>query len=260
MKTNQNEQKVKELYEKYPYPLRADHSKEQIIYFAKWVAKIFGETEKYWKGKSVLELGCGTGELAIALALSGASVKGVDFSNSAIKNARNLAKKSGTAKKTSFVLKNILNIKENEFGKKFDSVIALGSLHHTTNAKKGFEIACEQTKTNGLVIIGLYNKYSRAKHRAKRIMIQLLAGEDIEKRIKIGAKFFGSTGNLTKDADKYGQVYETYHSISEVKKWFKENNIEYISSKPAFVTPRIDEIKWLLEGKEAFFVMVGRKR
>ena len=43
--------------------------------------------------------------------------------------------------------------------KKFDVVIALGSLHHTTN-KKGFEIGCKNLSKEGVIFVGLYNKYS----------------------------------------------------------------------------------------------------
>ena len=42
-------------------------------------------------------------------------------------------------------------------------------------------------------------------------------------------------------------------------KWFNEENIEFVASKPKFATPIIDELKWLLKKQNAFFVMVGKK-
>ena len=183
MKENEKRSLVKELYEKYPYPSRETITKEGAVYFAEWVAKIIKENKFFWKGKKLLELGCGTGELACGLALLGANVIGIDFSENSIKKAKENAKKLDCTEKTHFIIKDILEIKENELGE-FDAVIALGSLHHTINAKKGFEIAIEHTKENGIVIIGLYNKYSRAKLRAKRALIKFFAGNNIEKRIK----------------------------------------------------------------------------
>jgi len=259
MNANQKEKLVLELYEKYPYPAREAVSREKIIYFPQWVAKIFGKTNEYWKNKKILELGCGTGELANALALCGAKVKAIDFSSSSIMHAKKLSKKLGTERNAEFIQKNIFKLKENEFGEKFDAVIALGSLHHTINAKKAFTIACTNAKPGGLVIIGLYNKYSRFRHRIKRFFLWLFCRANIEKRIEFGEKFFGSNQNKAWAADKYGQVHESYHSINEILQWFKEENISFIASKPKFKKPFFDEIKWLFEKKEAFFVMVGKK-
>jgi 2-polyprenyl-3-methyl-5-hydroxy-6-metoxy-1,4-benzoquinol methylase len=260
LKASEKERLVKELYEKYPYPSRIIPTEKDVKHYAKWTAKIFDETISYWEGKEVLEMGCGTGELSVGLALCGAKVTAIDLSTNSIKKAKELSKKFNATEKTSFFEKNMLNIKENEFGKKFDVVIALGSMHHTTDAKKAFEIATKQLKENGFIIVGLYNKYSRVKHRIKRIFIKILAGNNIEKRIDIGEKLFGTSGKRIHSADKYGQVHESYHSVSEVKKWFKQNRITFVASKPKFKTPRIDELVWLLERKEAFFVMVGKKR
>jgi len=266
MNKTQKEKLVKELYEKYPYPSRSSVNPSEIIYFAEWVAKTFGADKNYWKDKNVLELGCGTGELANALALCGASVTAIDFSSTSIKQAKKLSQKLKTQNKTKFIEKNILLLKEDEFGKekKFDVVIAMGSLHHTINAFNGFKIACTYTKPEGLVIIGLYNKYARFRHLIKRSFLRILAGNNIEKRIKIGEQLFGKkevNGINSKSwaADKYGQIHETNHSIREVIHWFKEEGIEFISSKPKYEHAVIDELKWLLEKKGAFFVMAGKK-
>ena len=260
MNPKKKEQLVKELYEKYPYPSRIDSTDEKLKSFALWAAKTINEDNSFWKDKEILELGCGTGELSVGLALCGAKVTAIDFSNSSIKKATQLAEKKfeATKEKPEYFLKNILELKENEFKKKFDIVIALGSLHHTIDAKKGFKIGCNQLKENGIIIIGLYNKYSRARHRVKRIIVRLIAGNNIEKRIKLGEFFFNKKTPKERIADKFGQVHESYHSIREIQKWFREQNIEFISSKPLFTTPIVDELRWLIQKKNAFFVMSGK--
>ena len=251
---NINEKKVKELYEKYPYPSRESFSKKEAQNYVKWVSKIFGKNNDFWIGKNVLELGCGTGELACGLALNKAKITAIDFSSSSIKKAKENANNLGV--KVNFLEKNILKTNLN---KKFDIIIALGSLHHTINAKKGFEIGVSHLKKDGLIIIGLYNRYSRARHRVKRVLLRLLAGNNIEKRINIGEKLF--KGNKSKSwlADKYGQVHESYHSINEINKWFKGQGIELIATNPKYKFPIVDEIKWLIFKKNAFIVMVGKK-
>ncbi|NMA44506.1 MAG: class I SAM-dependent methyltransferase [Candidatus Diapherotrites archaeon] len=252
-KQETTEKLVKELYEKYPYPSRDFFSKERAKNYVKWVSKIFGKTVDFWKGKQILELGCGTGELAIGLSLSGANVTAIDFSKTSIKKAKQNAKNLGA--KVNFLEKNIL---ETNLNKKFDVVIALGSLHHTINAKKGFEIGVNHLKNEGTIIVGLYNKYSRARHRVKRIILRLIAGNNIEKRIEVGEKLFKGNKSKAWLADKYGQVHESYHSINEINQWFKEQKIKFIASNPKYKYPIIDEIKWLIFRKNAFFVMIGK--
>jgi len=252
----QNQELVKELYEKYPYPNRGFETKKESLQYVKWVSKIFDKDISYWKGKTVLELGCGTGELANGLAASNANVLAIDLSKTSIEKA-NLLKKKLKNKNLTFENKNILTYKNN---KKFDVVIALGSLHHTIDARGGFSIMSTNVKKDGVVIVGLYNKYSRFRHRLRRIVLLVFGGRDFEKRIYFGKKFFG--GNPAKSwlADKYGQVHESYHSINEILKWFKEEDIEFVASKPKFKTPILDELKWLLKKQNAFFVMVGKKK
>jgi 2-polyprenyl-3-methyl-5-hydroxy-6-metoxy-1,4-benzoquinol methylase len=249
---------VKELYEKYPYPSRKINDKTSAQKYATWVSKILDEKNSFWKGKKVLELGCGTGELANGLSLCGANVYAIDFSSSSIKKAKELSEKLGT--NVTFEEKNILNFKSTKSdAEKYDVVIALGSLHHTINAKKGFHIACNCTTKEGIVIIGLYNKYSRFKHRMKRMILKVLAGNDFEKRMHVGEKIFGGNKSPAWLADKYGQAHESYHSISEILKWFREEEIELLASKPKFKRPFFDEIKWLIKKQNAFFVMVGKR-
>jgi 2-polyprenyl-3-methyl-5-hydroxy-6-metoxy-1,4-benzoquinol methylase len=255
MAKKNNEILVKELYEKYPYPNRGIKTKNDAKRYINWILKIFKETPEYLKNKEILDLGCGTGELANSLAIFGAKVTAIDLSKNSIKKAKENSKKLKT--KVNFLNKNILEYGEK---KEYDLVIALGSLHHTINAKKGFCQAEKHLKKDGLIIIGLYNKYSRFRHRIKRLIIRVLAGNDIDKRIKIGEKLFKKNSQPAWLADKFGQPHETYHSVSELKKWFDEKNIELIGKRPDFKTPIIDEIKWLIKKENAFFVFVGKKK
>ncbi len=255
MNGKEKEKLVKELYEKYPYPNREITTKKEAEKYVKWVSRIFGEGTSFWKGKKVLELGCGTGELACGLALAGANVTAIDFSSTSIKKAKKTAKRLGT--NVLFKEKNILEFSSKQ---KFDVIVALGSLHHTINARKGFKIAAKHVKKKGIIIVGLYNKYSRARHRMKRFLLWLFCGTNIEKRISFGKKWF--KGNEAKSwlADKYGQVHESYHSIREVLNWFCEEKIDFLESYPKYNTPTIDEVLWFVKRKNAFFVMIGKKR
>ncbi len=85
-------------------------------------AKLEVLREISWKGKTVLDAGCGTGELASLIAKKGAKkVVGVDYSDDAIA----VAQKSWVAPNLEFLKKDINGIKE-----KFDVVVSLGTLEH----------------------------------------------------------------------------------------------------------------------------------
>jgi len=249
-------EKVRQLYEKYPYPSRDIVSAKKLKKYSNWLLRIIHKKNAYWRGKNVLELGCGTGELANSIASEGGRVSAIDFSHSSIKKAKELSEKF-SLKTICFEEKDILSYRNT---KRFDTVIALGSLHHTTDARKGFLVAVKHTKKGGIVIVGLYNKYSRFRHRVRRLIIRVFAGDNFEKRISVGKKLFGGNQSRAWLADKYGQVHESYHSVSEVLKWFEEEEIDFVASKPVFQTPVIDEIKWFLGKRNAFFVMVGKKK
>ena len=76
-----------------------------------------------WKGKRVLDVGCGTGELAELIAKRGAKeVVGIDFSEEAIRVARSLRNHDHL----SFEYGDVMD----ETGR-YDVVVALGMLEHT---------------------------------------------------------------------------------------------------------------------------------
>ncbi len=78
-----------------------------------------------WKGKTVLDVGCGTGETAYHIAVGGASrVVGLDYSHEAIAAARAMYQHPHLF----FEKKDIKNVKE-----KFDVIITMGTLEHIDN-------------------------------------------------------------------------------------------------------------------------------
>ena len=74
-----------------------------------------------------IDLGCGTGNYAIYLASAGFDVTGIDISPTAIKIAKENAKKKGI--KCNFLVANVLG-KLNEVKKKFDFAYDWELLHH----------------------------------------------------------------------------------------------------------------------------------
>jgi SAM-dependent methyltransferase len=78
--------------------------------------------------QDVLEIGCGTGARAIALAERGARVTGVDISPVAVRKARRRAERRGVADRVAFRRMNAATIGDTD--ERFDLVCATGVLHH----------------------------------------------------------------------------------------------------------------------------------
>lgn len=99
--------------------------------------------------KTVLNAGCGSGELSLILAQSGYDVTGIDAEGKYIALARQNAKKIN-AKNCHFVVSKIEKYKPNH---QFDSVIATDVLEHIANDRKAFKSLAQLTKEDGLTII-----------------------------------------------------------------------------------------------------------
>ena len=143
-------------------------TKENIDYFN--YQKI--ENKKFWarlggkpnfKGKKVLDFGCGHGALSIEIAQSGADkVLGIDLEERNIKFANeNLAKNfSSLSKKIDFESKDIL--KENNLSD-FDYIVSKDTFEHTVKLNEVINKIYQIINNEGKVFVGfgpLYNFYN----------------------------------------------------------------------------------------------------
>lgn len=248
-------EKVKDFYNRYSYPKSNQYTANQKRTNKKIILKILSAakiTEKEIKGKRILDAGCGTGEKSVFLAKAGAKeVVSLDFSKTQLKEAKLRASKEGL-KNIIFVEKNILEDNLEELGK-FDLIISLGVLHHTENPKLGFSQIVGQLNNNGIVIIGLYHKYSRIFYKLQRFFLHLFVSKDPEKIISFIYKI-NKNPKVPKSTlyDRYCIPHESYHTLREVKNWFKENNLKIIDYKN--IRNQKLEILNIFEKKTIFFV------
>lgn len=221
---------VKGFYEENPFP-----SYEGLEEFGQLVHKgsknPFSSSllEAVGYNKTVLECGCGTGQLSHYLQLNNNHVLGIDMSISSLKLALQ-HKLHNDLPRSSFAQMNIFNlaIKDNSF----DVVISHGVLHHTFDARAAFAQVARKAKPGGVIMVGLYNYYARVPTYLRSKVIGLTGGK-IDYVVR----------NRIQDArkadiwikDQYYNPHETWHSIDEVLKWFKENDIEYLNTSPAIL-------------------------
>lgn len=85
------------------------------------------------KGKRILDIGCGSGRVAVELARRGAYVTGIDLSMNMIGMAKSMAEKYDVADRCTFIADDFAG---HMFGEKFDISIALGFFDYTKDASR----------------------------------------------------------------------------------------------------------------------------
>lgn len=113
-----------------------DNKLGYVSEFGKGVVELLNPT----KGESILDLGCGTGDLAFEIKKTGADVTGLDLSNAMIKKAQ---KKYPEIK---FIAG---NAEDFTFDERFDAVFSNAALHWMKNAEKVLSCVWNSLNNNG---------------------------------------------------------------------------------------------------------------
>jgi SAM-dependent methyltransferase len=278
---------VNEFYEANPFPgfdPGKYETRQDLTLRASWYARRLDAEIPF--GASVIDVGCGTGQLACLLACKERSVLGVDWSEHSLALARRLAKRLALDR-VDFRRANILAWDLPAEG--FDFVFCNGVLHHTSDPEGGFRNLVRIAKPGGFVIVGLYNRYGRLMLELRRRVVRLLSRFDpgakdraIEKQLVLLDD--DAEKRRTWYADQYEHPHESVHDVDEVLGWFRANGLEYVSSLPKIelfgatprrifrarrvarwrsgrVAHRLVQLAWILTQNAGggYFVLVGRK-
>jgi len=222
------------MYSKHPWPGTRRTDEEMG-----WRLRVLGVRPGDYADRSVVDLGCGTGEYALWYATHGArQVTGVDLSEGSLARAREQADRHGV-RNVSFLKQDVLALDLPDGA--FDYAYSAGALHHTGDPFRGFQEMVRVTRPGGVVIVSLYNTYTRFWLRAKQTLCRWLGGDDIDARARWGRRLFPLTmwslnrryhGLNTAEIayDIFGFPHESLHTASEVLGWFDRTGVEYLGS------------------------------
>tara|TARA_A100001015_G_C15028206_1_gene731663 strand:- start:136 stop:1032 length:897 start_codon:yes stop_codon:yes gene_type:complete len=231
--TDDKTKKVTDFYKITPFPNYKTNDDRRTILEKGNRNTLAQQFKKYiGNNKTVLEIGCGTGQLSIYFALeSNNKIISLDPTLTSLNLAKDFAKKNHISN-ISFLNVDIFDdVLSDEC---FDFIWCNGVLHHTKDPYLAFKTFIKSLKKNGYVLIGLYNKFGRARTIIRKYLSKIFG-------LKI-IKFLDPTLRklkLDEDEknawirDQYLHPIESLHTIDEVLKWFRENNIEFISSIPS---------------------------
>ena len=225
--------KVKKFYKESPFPNYKDTDNKSTILEKGDKNALAAQFKKFigYK-KKVLEVGCGTGQLSIYFSIgTNNEVVGLDPTIESLVLAKNFSEKNNISNiklVNADIFDDVLN------DNYFDFIWCNGVLHHTKDPYGAFKILIKSLKINGYVLIGLYNKYGRVRTVIRRYIYKIFGR-------KILSKIDPTLRNLKLDLDEqtawirdqYTHPIESLHTIDEVLKWFKEYNIDFISSIPS---------------------------
>lgn len=273
--------RVKAFYEETPFPnYAADETRETLAAKARRNLFLQALDRAVPPDAVVLEAGCGTGQLANFLGFApGRRVFGGDICLNSLGLAEGFRAREGIAN-AAFLQMNLFRPPFRDAG--LDLVLANGVLHHTGDARTGFEALLRPLKPGGIVLVGLYNRYARLPTLARRRAFAHFgaAAHFLDRRLT--AREAGGAQREAWFRDQYLHPHETRHSLGEVMRWFDNAGIDFIGSIPRADGARFNAATSLFEpqargsrarrlavelgllfagGRDGgLFIMIGRKR
>ena len=273
-------EQVKAFYEETPFPNYDDRETIRSLLDkarAGLYARALDRSIPY--NSSVLEVGCGTGQLSNFLGISCRRIVGVDLCLNSLRLGERFRATHGL-ERISFMQMNLFRLAFKP--EQFDVILCNGVLHHTSDPYGGFRGLLPFLKPGGHIVIGLYNRYGRLMTDFRRQIFRATRGRAkwIDPIIRAGTRSDAKVEAWF--ADQYRHPHESKHTIGEVLEWFADSDIEFLRGIPS-VTPgpnRLHEID-LFEPEErgtrldhvlvqlreiatgnregGFFLMIGRK-
>jgi SAM-dependent methyltransferase len=224
-------EKDKAFYEETPFPNYNDHD------------SIYSLIDKSRKGvftraldqsipynTNVLEVGCGTGQLANFLGSSCRHVVGTDMCLNSLKLGEAFRREHGLDRVRFLQMNLFRTALRNE---QFDLVICNGVLHHTADPYGGFKNILRLVKPGGHILIALYNKYGRLATDIKRTLFRVTGGRARWIDPILRDRGLSQGRQAAWFADQYQHPHESKHTIGEVLGWFDENGLEFVNAVPS---------------------------
>lgn len=162
-------ERVKEYWDRRPCNIR--HSPKPVgsreyfdevearKYFVEPHIPRFAEFEK-WRGKKVLEIGCGIGTDTVNFARHGASVTAVDLSEKSLEVARRRAEVFGLDGSIRFYQGSAEELGSVVPAEPFDLIYSFGVIHHTPHPERVIDQAGQFARPGTTLKIMVYYKYA----------------------------------------------------------------------------------------------------
>jgi SAM-dependent methyltransferase len=179
---------------------------------------------------TVLELGCGTGQMCLFLATADRLVVGADLTRASLELAAAAARRFEVGR-ARFV-ETDLRAPGLRAGA-FDVVYCSGVLHHTPDPEASFRALTRLVRPGGFIVLGLYNAYARLPHRLRRAVARLTGLRFVPFDPVLRDRAAAPARREAWLRDQYLHPEEHRHTLSEVQRWFERSGIAFLRTYPA---------------------------
>lgn len=196
-------------------------------------------------GKTVIDFGCGTGEMDIVLANWGASVEGFDFNDISIARANDLKEHFGLASQTAFSVGDI-DAYPFQSGA-YDISASFGVIAHVPDQENMLRRMADASRKGGFVVLGYIEDSGLIQRLLHRAIIQANSdksdaevfriakacfSEHIERSVKYGGRTADSVIN-----DYLVNPHYIGISTQKLLSWASRYGLEYYSGWPNIDLP-----------------------
>lgn len=218
--------------------------------------------KEFFAERTVLDMGCGSGRWTYAMAMLGARVVAVDFTDAAVDITREVTRH---LPKVTVIQANLFRLPFTTA--QFDFVVSWGVLHHTTSTRAAFKTLVPLVRPGGMLHIMVYERRSPIKVAGtellravlrrlpaelryrlcgylvikNRMLFQLLRGLIACVPIHLLREGFDIRSAQFGLYDWYSPRFNHLHSIGEVRAWFAEAGFDQVRvTTPIKYTRSID--------------------
>ena len=214
--------RVRAFYEATPFPTYdAGETAASLAVKARQGAYASALDRAIPSGARVLDVGCGTGQLACFLSMARRTSVGLDFSRPSLTLGARFARAERLP--ASFLQADLFRAPLKEAS--FDIVLAAGVLHHTAEPAAGVQALAALLRPGGHLALGLYHPLGRAATNARR---------------RLGLARADPVARTRRDdrreawiADQYAHPHETTHSVGEALRWLASAGLTFVRTIPS---------------------------
>jgi carbamoyltransferase len=224
-------ERVKSFYEETPFPNYNDHdSVRSLVDRAR--RGLYGSRleQAIPFGADVLEVGCGTGQLANFLGIGQRRVLGADMCLNSLGLGERFRKAQGLAR-VRFLQTNLYrNALRPE---QWDVVVCNGVLPALPDPERGFQELVRLVRPGGYLVVGLYNRYGRLMTDFRRLLFKLSGGRFQWIDPVLRGRGLSDARRRAWFADQYRHPLEVKHTQGQVLGWCDEAGLEFVRGVPA---------------------------
>ena len=118
----------------------------------------------------------------------------------------------------------------------FDLIVCNGVLHHTSDPELGFRSISKLVKIGGLIVVSLYNRYSRLTTDLRRLVFRASGDRFKSLDPRLRDRKIGAVSRNIWFMDQYKHPHEhpheSKHTYGQIMQWFQRSGFEVVNSIP----------------------------